>query len=113
MANLGDAKRKVMVESASIVGRKWLSIIPYYQPLRLTDFEIASALHRRTIADPSRLAFRLCGNSADFGHDEVCNWRKDENTIARHDQAVAAFGTALATLDSRVDVDVGKKLRAR
>ena len=105
MANLGDAKRKVMVESASIVGRKWLSIIPYYQPLRLTDFEIASALHRRTIADPSRLTCRLCGNSADFGHDEVCNWRKDKHTIARHDQAVAAFGTALATLDGRVDVE--------
>ena len=51
---LADSKCKVMIESASIVGRKWLFTIPYYQPLRLSDFAVASELHRRVLADPSR-----------------------------------------------------------
>ena len=67
---LGDAKGKVMIESASTVGRKWLSIIPYYQPIRLSDLEVASELHKSMLADPSRLTCRLCGDEASLDHDE-------------------------------------------
>jgi len=105
MATLDDSRRKVMVESSSVIGRKWLSVIPYYQPLRLSNFEIASELHRRSLAEPSRPTCRLCGDTADFGHDEVCNWRREKHTIARHDQVVLAIGHALHTLDDRVVIE--------
>jgi len=75
------------------------------QPLRLSNFEIASELHRRSLAEPSRPTCRLCGDTADFGHDEVCNWRREKHTIARHDQVVLAIGHALHTLDDRVVIE--------
>ena len=105
MAKLDDAQRKTIVESGSVFGRKWLSVIPYYQPLRLSDFEVASELHRRTLAAPSRPSCRLCGDVATFGHDEVCNWRRDRHTIARHDQVVLVIGHALQSLDARIDIE--------
>ncbi len=105
MAKLDDAQRKTIVESGSVFGRKWLSVIPYYQPLRLSDFEVASELHRRTLAAPSRPSCRLCGDVATFGHDEVCNWRRDRHTIARHDQVVLVIGHALQSLYARIDIE--------
>jgi hypothetical protein len=33
-----------MAESASTLGRKWLNTIPYYHTLRLTDFEVSTAI---------------------------------------------------------------------
>ena len=55
METLGESKRKMMmIESASTVRRKWLSTIPYYQPLRLSDLEVASELHKRMLAEIRR-----------------------------------------------------------
>jgi hypothetical protein len=42
-SNLNDHQIKPIIESASGFGRKWLAIIPFYQALRLSDFEISSA----------------------------------------------------------------------
>jgi len=71
----------------------------------LSNFEIASEFHRRSLAEPSRPTCRLCGDTADFGHDEVCNWRFERHTIARHDQVVLAIGHALHTLEDRVVIE--------
>ena len=49
MEGLDDAGRKVILESASMAGPvrlRWLAVIPYYQPLRLSDFEVGVELHR-------------------------------------------------------------------
>jgi len=41
---MDDSERKLMAESASTLGRKWLNTIPYYHTLRLTDFEVSTAI---------------------------------------------------------------------
>ncbi|UOH80215.1 hypothetical protein LQV05_002864 [Cryptococcus neoformans] len=51
--NLGDTERKRLTENASRLGRSWLSVIPYLQPLRLSNVEIASGLHDRTLVTTS------------------------------------------------------------
>jgi hypothetical protein len=33
------------IESASGLGKKWLFVVPFYQSLRLTDFEVSAGLH--------------------------------------------------------------------
>ena len=81
----------MILESASTVGLWWLSVIPYYQPLRLSDFEVGSELHRRTLAGPSWPTCRLCGDSANFGHDEVFYHRRERHILARHNQVVQAL----------------------
>ena len=43
--DLDDGKRKIALENASPLGRRWMSIIPDYLPLHLTDFDISMALH--------------------------------------------------------------------
>ncbi|OXG77145.1 hypothetical protein C349_05357 [Cryptococcus neoformans var. grubii Br795] len=64
-----------LTENASKLGRSWLSTIPLYQPLRLSDIDIASALHVRTLVGSSVPICRFCGASASLGHDELCRGR--------------------------------------
>ena len=88
------------------------STIPYYQPLGLSDFVVASGLHRRLQADISRPTWRLCGDEASFGYDETCGGRRRQHPIARHDQVVLqvvlqvilAIVYALNFLDAFVEI---------
>jgi len=50
LTTLDDPERKYMAESSSTLGRKWLDTIPYYPSLRLTDFEVSTAIHYRTLS---------------------------------------------------------------
>ncbi len=94
-----------MVEAGSVLGRKWLSVITYFQPLRLSDFDISTALHLRTLTVPPGHACRHCGNAAHLGHDEVCT-KRSRWTIMRHDSIVRALEGGLSTLDStRIEVE--------
>ncbi|EAL19915.1 hypothetical protein CNBG0010 [Cryptococcus deneoformans B-3501A] len=60
LRNLGDTERKRLTENASRLGRSWLSVIPYLQPLRLSNVEIASGLHDRTLVGSSIPVCRFC-----------------------------------------------------
>ncbi|OXH26836.1 hypothetical protein J005_05281 [Cryptococcus neoformans] len=75
LLGLNDTQRKRLTENASKLGRSWLSTIPLYQPLRLSDIDIASALHVRTLVGSSVPICRFCGASASLGHDELCRGR--------------------------------------
>lgn len=86
--NLGDTERKRLTENASRLGRSWLSAIPYLQPLRLSNVEIASGLHDRTLVGSSIPVCRFCGSDSPLGHDELCRARnpwtqRRHNTINR------------------------------
>ncbi|UOH84391.1 hypothetical protein LQV05_001191 [Cryptococcus neoformans] len=59
LLGLNDTQRKRLTENASKLGRSWLSTIPLYQPLRLSDIDIASALHGRTLVGSSVPICRL------------------------------------------------------
>jgi hypothetical protein len=80
-----------------LLGRKWLSVIPFSPALRLSDFEVSAALHARTLLPGAATHCRHCGALDQLGHDEICP-RRAPWTRARHEQAKRAIGTALATL---------------
>jgi hypothetical protein len=46
---LTDQQIKTVLESTIGLGKKWLSVIPFYQSLRFTDFEISAGIHAKTL----------------------------------------------------------------
>ena len=105
LATLDAQQSKTIIESASGLGRRWLSVIPYYQGLRLTDFEVSAGLHLRTLHPGSHTICSLCGNENSAGHAEVCVGRKRWIT-ARHEQVKRAIATALSKVQGvRVAVE--------
>jgi hypothetical protein len=93
---MGDKERKLLVEAASPIGRKWLSIIPYNQPLRLSDYDVATGLAYRLQVPPKDGHCIFCGDKAELGHDELCLVRP-RGTIGRHDAVVRVIGRHLAS----------------
>jgi len=87
LTTLDDPERKYMAESSSTLGRKWLDTIPYYPSLRLTDFEVSTAIHYRTLSTSPLTTCPWCSKSNSLGHDEVCLARPRQ-TVARHDSVV-------------------------
>ena len=71
LTTLDDPERKYMAESSSTLGRKWLDTIPYYPSLRLTDFEVSTAIHYRTQSTSPLTTCPWCSKSNSLGHDEV------------------------------------------
>ncbi|KAI5448750.1 hypothetical protein NCC49_000977, partial [Naganishia albida] len=94
LTTLDAQQSKTIIESASGLGRKWLSVIPYYQGLRLTDFEISAGLHLRTLHPGSTTVCSLCSAENSAGHAEVCVGRKRWVT-ARHEQVKRAIASSL------------------
>jgi hypothetical protein len=86
------------MEASSLLGRKWLSVIPFSPALRLTDFEVSVALHARTLLPGAATHCRHCGSRNQLGHNEICI-RRAPWTVARHEQAKRVIGQALATLE--------------
>ena len=95
LSPLGQAH---IVESGSLLGRKWLSVIPFFQALKLSDFEVSAALHTRTLRQGCHLHCRHCGLQNSMGRDEICSLRAPW-TMARHEQAKGVIGQALSTLE--------------
>jgi hypothetical protein len=102
---LDDHQIKTIIESASGLGKKWLSIVPFYQSLRLSDFEVSSAMHVRTLHTGSGAVCTQCGVLNSAGHAEVCVGRKRWN-IARHEQVKRTIASTLSKLEGvRVAVE--------
>ena len=49
MYGLADVQRKMVVESSTTLDRKWLTLTPYFQPIRLSDHKISTGVHFRTL----------------------------------------------------------------
>jgi len=105
LLNSLDAQQtKQILESASGLGRKWLSVIPYHQGLRLSDFEVSAALHHRTLSPGSAIC-SLCGVVNTAGHPEVCK-KGTPWFVARHEQVKYAIKRTLETIEGvRVAVE--------
>ncbi len=86
-----------MAESSSTLGRKWLDTILYYHSLRLTDFEVSTAIHR-TLSTSPLTTCPWCSKSNSLGHDEVCLARPRQ-TVARHDSVARILHSTLKTID--------------
>lgn len=106
ITSFGDLERKAMVENGSMLGRKWLTAIPFNDTSRLTDFEIQVGLHYRTLV-PAAMSCRYCGHANSLGHDEVClSKQRSRWTIMRHNAIVNAFADAVKSVSgTRVQVE--------
>jgi hypothetical protein len=98
LESLDPQSAKSVIEASYLLGRKWVSVIPFSPALRLNDFEVSAALHARTLLPGGATHCRHCGARNQLGHDEICV-RRAPWTVARHEQAKRAIGTALATVD--------------
>jgi len=104
LKNMDDKARKLLVEAASPIGRKWISIIPYNPTLRLSDYDVATGLAYR-LQSPSDTGHCLwCGDKSELGHDELCLTRP-RATIGRHDAVVRTIGRYLAS-DHSTQVEI-------
>jgi hypothetical protein len=94
LSNLNPFEKLSVVEAASTLGRRWLSVIPFSPNLALTDAEVATGLHFRTLC-PGRedLCFH-CAADNTFGHDDVCSGRAPW-TLARHEQVKRVLASSL------------------
>jgi hypothetical protein len=45
LESLDPHSAKSVIEASSLLGRKWLSVIPFSPALRLSDFEVSADLH--------------------------------------------------------------------
>jgi hypothetical protein len=62
IAGCTPQERLLITKASSYLGRRWMSIIPLNNSLKLSDFEVSSALHLRTLL-PHR---RLIATTVDF-----------------------------------------------
>jgi hypothetical protein len=96
--DLTDQQIKTVLESGSGLGKKWLSIVPFYSSLRLSDFEISAGLHVKTLLPGPGVVCRQCGvRTVEVGHAEVCVHRQRWST-ARHEQVKRAIASALSKI---------------
>jgi hypothetical protein len=105
LEKMDDKERKLLIESASTIGRKWLSVIPYRQQLRLSDYDIATGLAYRLQVPPSSGHCRWCGDEASLGHDELC-LNRTRGTIQRHNAIARAIAQQISSdHSSTVDLE--------
>jgi hypothetical protein len=105
LEELDEHRRQSVVEASSVLGRKWLNIIPFNPSLRLTNFEVSAGLHLRTLCSGTWVACRSCGEANSFGHDEVCA-RRAPWFVVRHERVKRLIGRALASIpDCRVNIE--------
>lgn len=87
-----DAERKFMVENCSILGRKWLLIIPYYPSLVFDNAFILTNLHDRTlISHSNHSTCPVCHQHDRLGHEGLRPGRRP-HYYARHN-GVPPFST--------------------
>ncbi|ODN74327.1 hypothetical protein L202_06744 [Cryptococcus amylolentus CBS 6039] len=84
MEAASQPERKHLAENASKIGRCWLRQIPYFEPLRLSNHEVAAGLHYRLLTPAYSPVCAACANESDLGHDKVCRLRETWS-IRRHD----------------------------
>ena len=95
---LTDQQIKTVLESASGLGKKWLSIVPFHASLQLSNFQISAGLHVKTLLPGLGIVCRQCGvRTVEVGHAEVCVHRQRWST-ARHEQVKRAIASALSKI---------------
>ncbi|BEI97702.1 hypothetical protein CcaverHIS631_0300010, partial [Cutaneotrichosporon cavernicola] len=105
LPSLQTSQQQAVLESGSVLGRQWLSVIPYNANNRLTNFEVSAALHLRTLLTGNWVVCRHCGQANTYGHDEVCPHRA-RWTVARHEQVKRAIATSLSAIpDTQVHLE--------
>ena len=111
-----DAEQRVsLVESASPLGRRWLTVVPTQRALVLSDDAVSAGLWTRALPSPPDTAARCvnCTESSPLaaGHLDTCESRKAARTFA-HERVEYAVARALGNV-AGAGVDVEPTNRGR
>jgi hypothetical protein len=80
-------------------GRKWLLVIPFSPALRFSDFEVSTARQLYTHGLRFQGLRHTAGTVERQTNWDTTKYASGERTVARHEQAKRAIGTALGTLE--------------
>lgn len=94
LATMDKLPRRMLAENSTVLGRRWLSVIPFNKSLKLTDYEVSAALHYRTLHAGSRASCHYCSQMNALGHDDVCE-KRPRYRVARHELLKCAITDAL------------------
>jgi hypothetical protein len=94
---LSEAEQAMVLESASALGRAWLSIFPSIPHFRLSDAVISAGLHVRLLQPPRTRVCPRCLSPNTAAHSETCNLQTAWTT-ARHEIVKYSIGRALRSL---------------
>lgn len=97
LASLPVSSRSAVMDSASPLARRWLSVIPFGPNLRLSSSEVAAGLLLRTGCPGKDDHCSICGQPNTFGHDDVCSARPSWR-VARHERVKALLAKHLASI---------------
>lgn len=90
LQRLSQDQRLQLLDGASLLGRKWLGVIPFTPTLHLSDREVGAALQRRTLLASSQPLCERCGLPSGQNHSDTCP-AMPNNRMARHEQAKHLF----------------------
>ena len=106
LRRIQPSQRLWIEESASKLGRRWLTIIPYTDYSLLDDPQISAGLHLRTLPIASRPVCASCATPLDDGHVDNCRHRSKSRFIYRHELVKHTLGRTLKSLPaSRVEYE--------
>jgi hypothetical protein len=105
MTECTPQERLLITEASSYLGRRWMSIIPFNNSLKLSDFEVSSALHLRTLLPAHATHCHHCGLPNEPAHHEACIHRP-KWTLARHEQVKYAIADGLKACSSLGQVTI-------
>nr|XP_018264589.1 uncharacterized protein I303_02761 [Kwoniella dejecticola CBS 10117]OBR86747.1 hypothetical protein I303_02761 [Kwoniella dejecticola CBS 10117] len=89
--------RITMAESASTLGRRWLSAIPSHSRFTMSDNSIQANLAYRTLVSGYDRQCRKCALPNKAGHDEWCMGRRDYR-VARHESVKHQLSSGLKAI---------------
>ena len=114
LGSLPALSRPAVLDNSAPLARRWMAVIPFSTPLRLTSNEISAGLHIRTLCPGLDNNCTHCAAPNVTGHDDVCparpRWR-----VARHEVVKKLLATHLKSIEhTRVTLEVfapGTQLR--
>jgi hypothetical protein len=84
---LSPRDRASILENASPLGRRWLTVFPYLPVLRLKSYHVSAALARRCLLPPLSTECPSCGHpNPSYHHGETCQRHGGPMWVPRHDR---------------------------
>ncbi len=105
LAKMDVRHRLTVVDNSSRVGSAWVSMLPLFPSLRLSDRQVTSAVRCRLLVSGPARPCPACTLPLDFLHQECCQAGRQGSAQVRHDNACATFVRAARACLQRVTVE--------
>ena len=106
LQSLPPLQRMTLIENMQPLSHSWMQVIPLNQSLTLSNLQVQAGLAIRLLFNAeTAITCSRCGQHADFLHADVCELRRQQPSVDRHN-AVRDFLASVCKLKrSRVQVE--------